>query len=295
VHHSRRNQAHFSRPPDNTMTGTTLMKRLLLTALIGGLSLTACAQAPQGASAGATKPAAVVVPATEADKVAEAQVRKALQTIDPKLQVDYISAAPMRGFREVIVGGQPVYVSDDGTYLIQGQVIDLAARSDVAQNSAGLKQYRANLIASVPQSQRIIFAPPNPKYTVSVFTAVDCAYCRRLHSQIAEYNKLGIAVEYMAYPRAGIGGQDYKDLVSVWCAANQKQALTDAKAGKPIAAKTCDNPVEKEYNIGVRVGVTGTPGVFTQDGVMLGGYLDPSQMRARLDQLAGSGQAGGSR
>lgn len=269
------------------------MKRVLLTALIGGLSLAACAQAPQTPAA-TTKPASAAAPATAADKAAEAQVRKALQGLNPGLKIDYIGAAPMRGFREVIVGGQVAYVSDDGKYLMQGAVLDLATRNDASESSVGLRQYRANQIASVPREQRIVFAPPNPKYTVSVFTAVDCGYCRKLHSQIAEYNRRGIAVEYLAFPRAGIGGQDYKDLVSVWCSANPKQALTDAKAGKPVPAKNCTNPVAKEFEIGQRVGVAGTPGVFTQDGVMLGGYLDPARLRARLDELAG-GQAGGSR
>jgi thiol:disulfide interchange protein DsbC len=273
------------------MTGQTLMKRLLLIALIGGLSLAACAQAPQAASAAATK---FGTSATEADKVAEAQVRKVLQALNPKLTIDYIGVAPMPGFREVLASGQVIYVSDDGKYLAQ-DVVDLTIQRPLVGNSPGLTRFRADLIASVPHEQRIVFAPPNPKYTVSVFTAVDCGYCRRLHSQIAEYNKLGIAVEYLAFPRAGIGGQDYKDMVSVWCAVNPKQALTDAKADKPIVPKKCDNPVAREYDIGLRVGVTGTPGIITHDGIMLGGYLDPSQLRARLDQLAGSSQTGGSR
>jgi len=269
------------------------MKRMLLTALIGGLSLAACAQAPQ-TPATAAKPAAATGPATAADKAAEAQVRKVLKELNPELKIDYIGAAPMPSFREVIVGGQVAYVSDDGKYLMQGVVLDVATRRDVAEASAGLRRYRTDLIDSVPHSQRIVFAPPNPKYTISVFTDIECGYCRKLHSQIAEYNRQGIAVEYLAFPRMGLGTKDHKDMVSVWCAADPKRALTDAKADRPVPARTCNNPVATEYEVGQRLGISGTPAIFTAEGVQIGGYLSPTQMRARLDELAG-GKAGGGR
>ncbi|MFT4255351.1 MAG: thioredoxin fold domain-containing protein [Pseudoxanthomonas sp.] len=265
------------------------MKRMLLCAAIGGLSLAACAQAPQ--TPAATTPAAK--PASAADKVADDRVRQALKALNPKLQVDYIGAAPMQGFRQAVVGGSVVFVSDDGRYLVQGDVIDLQTRRNVGDSNAGLAAYRRSLLQGVPHAQRIVFAPPNPKYTVSVFTDIECGYCRKLHSQIADYNKQGIAIEYLAFPRMGLNTKDHKDMVSVWCAADPKSALTAAKSGKPTPARNCDNPVASEYALGQRLGVTGTPAVFAPDGTQIGGYLTPAQMRAVLDGL--SGAAGGSR
>ncbi len=81
-----------------------------------------------------------------------------------------------------------------------------------------------------------MFAPPNPKYTVTVFTDIECGYCRKLHSEIAEYNRQGIAIEYLAFPRMGLGSEDYRNMVSVWCASDRRKALTDAKNGKPHPA-----------------------------------------------------------
>ena len=271
------------------------MKRMFLTAVVGGLSLAACAQAPQSTPATTSAPAPAAKPASPADRAAEAKVRDALKQLNPQLKVDYVGASPMPGFREVVVGGQVAYVSDDGKYLMQGQVLDLATRREITESSPGLASYRAGLIAGVPAAQRIVFAPPNAKHTVSVFTDIECGYCRKLHDDIAEYNRQGIAVEYLAFPRMGLGSPDHKNMVSVWCAANPKQALTEAKSGKPVPARTCDNPVAKEYELGQRVGVTGTPAIFSQGGVLLGGYLSPKQLRARLDALEGdkAGGAGG--
>lgn len=256
------------------------MKSSLFLALFGVVSLSACAQsAPTADKAAAPAGSA-------ANAGADAAVRKALKGFNPQVEVEYIGAAPFAGFREVIASGQMVYVSNDGKYLMVGNVMDIAKRTSVSENSPALIRYRADLLKSVPAADRIVFAPPNAKYTVNVFTDVECGYCRKLHSEIAEYNKQGIAVEYMAFPRMGLGTQDHKEMISVWCSANRQQALTDAKAGKRLPDKNCENPVATEFNLGLRLGVTGTPAVFTPDGKQIGGYLAPAQMRAVLDQLA---------
>jgi thiol:disulfide interchange protein DsbC len=263
------------------------MKHLFcIAALLGSASLTACAQAPQPGQAATPAAPATAAPVAKAG-TAEARARAGLQSLNPNITVDYIGAAPLPGFREVIVGGQVVYVSDDGKYLVQGTVVDIETKSELTGSSGALAAYRKGLLQTAPTSERIVFAPANPKYTVSIFTDIECGYCRKLHSEIAELNKLGIAVEYLAFPRMGLGSQDHKDMVSVWCAADRNQALTGAKAGRPVAAKDCQNPVATQYELGQRLGVSGTPAVYAPDGTQLGGYLPPQQMRAALDALAG--------
>ena len=51
----------------------------------------------------------------------------------------------------------------------------------------------------------ITFSPEEVKYSVSIFTDIDCTYCRRLHSEIDEYLAAGIEVRYFLYPRGGPG------------------------------------------------------------------------------------------
>lgn len=268
------------------------MKHLLfcIAVLLGPASLCACAQAPQpGQAAAPASPAAAVA---AKGNTRDERARQALMTLNPKIQIDYIGAAALPGFREAIVGGQVVLVSDDGKYLVQGSVLDIGAKKELTQSSPALSKYRQDLLKSIKTSERIVFAPPNPKYTLSVFTDIECGYCRKLHSEIAEYNKRGIAIEYLAFPRMGLGSQDHRDMISVWCATDRKQALTDAKGGKPVPARTCKStPVDMEYNVGQRLGISGTPAIFAPDGTQLGGYLPPDQMREALDKLAGDAQA----
>ncbi|MBB5884889.1 DsbC family protein [Xanthomonas sp. LMG 8992] len=268
------------------------MLRFAFCALLGAASLSACAQSttpPAGAAAAAkSAPAASGAPG-------EQRVRSALLELDPNFKPDYIGAAPFPGFREVVVGGQVLYVSDDGRYLFQAQPFDIQEKQFAS--SEGLLSYRRKLLESAPRADRIVFAPANPKYTISVFTDIECGYCRKLHSEIGELNKQGIAVEYLAFPRMGLGSQDYKDMVAVWCAADKKKALTDAKAsGKVPGAANCKNPVTMQYNLGQRLGVNGTPAIFAPDGTQLGGYLPPAKLREALDKRAAEAtKAGGGR
>ncbi|UZW61674.1 DsbC family protein [Lysobacter enzymogenes] len=274
------------------------MKRILL-AMLGAASLSACAQAPQGAVANpaeAAKPAvAPATPATPATpKVAagsaEARAVAAVRSLNATVAIDKVGPAPMPGFREVVAGSQVVYVSDDGDYLFLpgpgGALFNLRAKRNLTQDTvAGL---RRDLLKAIPVSERIVFAPASPKYTVTVFTDAECGYCRKLHSEIAEYNRQGIAVEYLAFPRMGLGTEDYKKMVSVWCAADRRKALTEVKAGRDLPARQCPNTVEQQYRIGLQAGVgeTGTPTVLTADGVQLGGYVPPARLREALDRLA---------
>ena len=267
--------------------------KTIIALLLATASLSACAQqpAPSAAAAAAAKPAAAAKTAAGpaiAPGTAAARARDAVRSIDPNIAIEQVSPAPMPGFQAVIVGGQVLYVSNDGKYLIQGSLYDVGARRDLGEDA--MKRVRVELLRSVPVADRIVFAPKDPKYTVTVFTDVECGYCRKFHSQIAEYNKLGIAVEYLAFPRMGLGSEDFRKMVAVWCAPDRRKALTDAKNDRNIPAGNCTNPVTMEYQLGRRAGLTGTPMVLAADGTQLGGYLAPEQLRAALDALAAGGQ-----
>jgi thiol:disulfide interchange protein DsbC len=257
--------------------------------LLGAASLSACAQAPGDKGAASTEPAAISSPGEPvvAPGTPDARARDAIRALNSQLRIDRIGPAPVPGFREVVVGGQVVYVTDDGKYLMQGTLIDVASKESMGE--AAMATLRRELLATVPDADKIVFAPADPVYTVTVFTDVECGYCRRFHESIAEYNRQGIAVEYLAFPRMGPGSEDFEKMISVWCSGDRRRAMTDAKADRPVPDKDCTNPVAMQYSLGQRAGLTGTPMILGEDGRQLGGYLPPDELRARLDERYGRG------
>jgi thiol:disulfide interchange protein DsbC len=246
----------------------------------------ACAQS-QPAAKPAPKPAAKPAAAAlrgVAPAPGDAAIRASIQKAVPGATIDSIKASPIPGYREVAIGGKVVYVSADGRYLLQGSLVELASRENLTQVSEGA--LRRGVLDAVPRNRRIVFSPPKPKYRITVFTDIDCGYCRKMHAQINDYMKAGISVEYLFFPRAGVGSESFNKAISVWCAPDQRKALTDAKMDKPVAKRTCANPVTMDYALGQKVGVDGTPAIFAADGTQLGGYLEPSEMLARLDRAA---------
>lgn len=225
------------------------------------------------------------VPGGDAESAAEARLAAGLQGIFPDLQVTRVSPAPVPGLYEVLVDTDVFYVTADGRYLLQGDLLDLAERRNVTELQRSVMRVRK--INEVPLADMIEFAPVSPKHVVYVFTDIQCGYCRRLHRDMPEINKRGIAVRYLAFPRAGIGSPAFTQMEAVWCSADRRSALTAAKSGTTVTAKTCANPVGRQYALGESLGIHGTPAIYTSDGRSLPGYMPPDQL---LDALAGTGR-----
>jgi thiol:disulfide interchange protein DsbC len=192
-----------------------------------------------------------------------------------------VAATPIPGLYEVTMSGLVAYVSEDGKYLFSGNLYDLD--SQVNLTAARRNSARAAALAAVREDQMIVFSPTYPKMTVTVFTDIDCGFCRKFHSHIAELNKAGVKVRYMLYPRTGPGTESWRKAESVWCAADRKDALTRAKKGEPVKSKACGDAVVKaQYELGSDIGVEGTPAIFAQNGDYIGGYLSPEDLVAAV-------------
>jgi thiol:disulfide interchange protein DsbC len=214
----------------------------------------------------------------------EDSIRAALTKAVPDIKIQSIEPSPVKGLYEVLVGTQLMYVTGDGRYFVDGRIVDLANHEDVTEPR--LSGARKRAVDGVGDSQMVIFEPPGEaKHTVTVFTDVECGYCRKLHSQIADYGKEGIRVRYVFYPRAGKGSPAYKEAVSVWCAgdaAARRTALTAVKAGQSIEEKTCDNPIDRHMAVGEELGLRGTPAIVTETGELIPGYVEPKRLAAQL-------------
>ena len=213
---------------------------------------------------------------------ADAVVAK-LRVLRPDLPIEGATPALIPGMVAIeLSGGNVLYASNDGRYLIAG---DLYEMGDTLINLAesARDEKRKELIAAVPVADMAVFpAQGHTKAVITVFTDVDCGYCRKLHQQVPAMNKMGVEVRYLAYPRAGVGSPGYDKLVTAWCSTNRPDAITRMKRGEELPPKTCDNPVAHEYELGHLAGLTGTPAIVLEDGRMLAGYVTADQLKGEL-------------
>lgn len=217
--------------------------------------------------------------AAESDKL-----RQKLEQNLPGVAIDSLKKVDNAELYEGVINGEILYFSADGRYVLQGELVSLESRTNLTEQRR--VSLRKDIIDSLDEKDMIIFEPKQTEHTLTVFTDIDCVYCRKMHSEIEQYKELGIRIRYMAYPRGGIGSQSYDEAVTVWCNEDRHDAMTRAKAGEEMKAKTCDNPVKAEFETGQKLGVQGTPALFTESGQMLPGYVPPERLKEILEQTS---------
>lgn len=217
---------------------------------------------------------------------ADAELESLRQTVSetfPEIRPEHVFAGPLDGWYTIRKGAIVAYISADGRYLLQGDLIDLDEQvnlTETARNAA-----RRDMMANVPDSEAIIFSPDEVKHRVDVFTDVDCTYCRRLHAQIDQYLGKGIEIRYLLYPRNGPTSESWATAERVWCADDRAEALTLAKLEQEFESQSCDSPmVSKHYAMGQDVGLRGTPAIVLEDGTIVSGYLPADQLFEALEE-----------
>lgn len=223
----------------------------------------------------------VVLANTSVALADEAAVRKALGKFMPSETIERVKQSEINGLYEVVSGSNIFYASEDGKYLIQGQLYDAEAKKNITESK--LAGVRKSTLEKVGEQKMILFKSPTQRHVVTVFTDIDCGYCRKLHSEIDQYLAQGITVRYMFYPRAGKGSDSYSKAVSVWCASDRNKAITAAKKGDLPETKQCDNPVDEHMRVAESFGVNGTPMIVTQTGNILPGYVPAPQLAKALE------------
>lgn len=204
-----------------------------------------------------------------------------------EVDVEDVKPSPVAGLYEIRSGAEVGYVSTDGRFYVDGDVFDMQSKKNLTETRR--QEGRLSLLATIADGDAIVFAPAGAaKHTVTVFTDVDCTYCRRLHHEMAELNRLGIRIRYLLYPRGGPGTETWKKAEAVWCSPDRKDAITRAKRGEALKAGRCETPIAAHYALGQRMGIRGTPGIITDQGEYLAGYLPAAQMAAYLAMPAGT-------
>lgn len=219
-------------------------------------------------------------------EITEALTKK-LQPLE--IGVKSINESPVKGLFEVETDSGIYYISEDGQFFLNANIYDINNEMENLTGNKIEKLRRAKIEAHFAkmkdfEKDMIVYKAKDEKYVVTVFTDPTCGYCQKLHKGIPEYNKLGITIRYLAFPRGGIKSNTYKTMVSIWCADDPKLAMDNAKQRRAIAPLTCENSVKDQYELGVLLGVNGTPALFLEDGTSMPGYLPPAQLLEALQQ-----------
>ncbi len=210
--------------------------------------------------------------------------KKITSILPPGSKIESIQPSEIPDLYKVFYGDvQPIYVSSNGSFFIYGEMFKIEQNKIINLTNNEIQNQRSQIISSISESEFISFPSENEIFSIAIFTDVDCTYCRKLHEKIDDYNNLGISINYLAFPRSGIGTKSFSKMVSAWCSDNPKQTLTKLKKGKDLNLVFCDTqPVAKHYTIGQKIGVSGTPAIITKSGELLPGYYPPDELLEKL-------------
>lgn len=212
-----------------------------------------------------------------------------VKNIAPNVSLSSANKSAIKGVSEIVLDSagrsEVYYMTDDGKYLINGTIIETASRKNITENTKS--SLRKNIIEQFGTDKRIDFFPAKAdmKHHITVFTDIDCGYCRKLHSEMKQYNDLGIGISYLLYPRSGIGSPSYDKAVTAWCATDRNNAMTQSQNGVNLEPKQCDNPIADHYNSGIKAGVNGTPNIVTDKGVLIPTYMPAEALLNKLELL----------
>lgn len=226
-----------------------------------------------------------VIPSAVAGADPEQRIREVLSDKVSQLNVTQVRATDLDGIYEVRTSQETLYMTRDGGHAFVGTMLRFDDEQGIVNvTEQGRSAERRKALSRIDSDDMIIFPPESKaKAVLHVFTDVNCGYCRKLHSNMAAMNEMGIQVNYLSFPRGGPGSEGYRKAVSAWCAENSREAITRAKQGKSIPERECDDPVREHYQLGRSLGVSGTPAMVLENGRMVPGFRPPEALAKLLD------------
>ena len=234
--------------------------------------------------------------AANAGGLNEKELKELMKQRFPSLNINLINDSPIPGFYAIEADGELVYLSKDGRYFIQGTAIDLEKRVNLNRqqtqvwNNLKAPMRKAD-VAKLDEKDMVIFKAPNEKHVITVFTDIDCGYCRKLHRERQDYLERGITIRYLAFPRAGLKSSAANKLEGIWCSKDRQVAMTDAKLNQKFSKARCENPLPEHMKLVRKFGLGGTPSIILENGNLIGGYQPAEVLIQGLDNMRAQEQA----
>ncbi len=209
-------------------------------------------------------------------------IKAKVKSAYPQVTLDSVNLSPVSGWFEATAGNTVLYVSADANHLFAGELLDLNLPEEERDLTEKVRRgLRLAMLKNLNTKDMVVYPVKKAKAkkaTVIAFVDVDCTFCHKLHEELGKLADAGIEVQYLSFPRAGVGSPTYTRMVSAWCTENRNQAFDTLMKGGEISAKECSNPVADQFLLGQKLGISGTPTLFFEDGSMVPGYLPADKL-----------------
>lgn len=219
------------------------------------------------------------------DSVAD-QLRHNLSALNPNLAITNVSSTPVADILAVeLGGGEIIYASAAGNYIFTGQLISIEDGQQENLTEIRKRAIRRDVVGGLDPETFITYSATGPESAqIYVFTDTSCGYCQNFHQQIEDINNAGVTVHYLAFPRTGMATAVARLMERAWCSESPQEALTSLKANGRVDAPEsfCDAPIARHLQVGVSLGVNGTPYIITADGRNIGGFLSTEKLLSSL-------------
>ena len=222
-----------------------------------------------------------LVSCSQTEEGEQLDIKKTISDAYPTVNIKDIKKID-NNFHEIIINNQIYYATNDGKYLIIGNVIDLQTKESITENTK--MRQRLSIINSIEKENLVIYKPEQTKHVLTVFTDTSCPYCQKLHNEVPRLLENSIEVRYILFSRNGDEVEAYKQLVSAWCSKNKEEAVESLFEGDILDdVDICENPLDKNSEYASLLSVEGTPTIFLEDGRVIPGYQNSKNIIAFIN------------
>ena len=221
--------------------------------------------------------AACFVPAAFAD---EASIRKNLAERLPDFpKIDEVTKTGMPGIYEIRIGTDILYTDENGSYLIQGEVIETKTRANLTEQR--IAKLTAIDFKSLPLKDALVWKQGTGERKLVVFADPNCGYCKKFERDLQEVKN--VTVYTFLYPI--LGGDSPEKSKAIWCAKDNTKAWRDwMLKGTPVeGGANCDaSALQRNSVFGKKHRINGTPGLVFEDGTQRAGALNTEAIEKQL-------------
>ena len=214
----------------------------------------------------------------------EAVIRKAITERMPNApKIDEVRPAPMPGLWEIRIGNEIRYTDPTGTYLIEGELIDLKAKKNLTEDRVA--QLNRVDFAALPFKDALMWKNGTGKRRIAVFADPNCGYCKRFEKGLQELKDVTVYTFLIPI----LGGDSSEKSKAIWCAKDGASTwLAWMLKGEqpPKAPAGCDDgAIERNLALSRKIHVNGTPAILLEDGNRIPGAVGAVELEKRLQAL----------